>query len=222
MKAKILIFLLFFFFKQKTAYEIKECDWSSDVCSSDLKLQKRFKPSFLFIHRRDLCILTLGIACGLRRGEIHMIKIQDVDFNSKTILIHGKGNQRFIVKERMAFFSHPFLVELIDRYYELRKTLPGDNFFCNCDGKELNPSTINVVYKKYRSFYSEDTLCNPTITRKSFASQLVYKKVNTEAIRVVLGHKRAETTLRYYVHFSALKLEKTWKETNPYANTDSL
>ena len=40
----MLIFLLyvyiccfvFFFFKQKTAYEIKECDWSSDVCSSDL------------------------------------------------------------------------------------------------------------------------------------------------------------------------------------------
>ena len=27
---------VFFFFKQKTAYEIKECDWSSDVCSSDL------------------------------------------------------------------------------------------------------------------------------------------------------------------------------------------
>ena len=25
-----------FFFKQKTAYEISECDWSSDVCSSDL------------------------------------------------------------------------------------------------------------------------------------------------------------------------------------------
>ena len=29
----------FFFFKQKTAYEIKECDWSSDVCSSDLRHQ---------------------------------------------------------------------------------------------------------------------------------------------------------------------------------------
>ena len=28
--------LFFFFFKQKTAYDIKECDWSSDVCSSDL------------------------------------------------------------------------------------------------------------------------------------------------------------------------------------------
>ena len=28
--------VLFFFFKQKTAYEIVDCDWSSDVCSSDL------------------------------------------------------------------------------------------------------------------------------------------------------------------------------------------
>ena len=29
-----------FFFKQKTAYEIYQCDWSSDVCSSDLCTQK--------------------------------------------------------------------------------------------------------------------------------------------------------------------------------------
>ena len=28
--------VFFFFFKQKTAYEIYQCDWSSDVCSSDL------------------------------------------------------------------------------------------------------------------------------------------------------------------------------------------
>ena len=28
--------IVFFFFKQKTAYEILTCDWSSDVCSSDL------------------------------------------------------------------------------------------------------------------------------------------------------------------------------------------
>ena len=29
-------YVFFFFFKQKTAYEIRNCDWSSDVCSSDL------------------------------------------------------------------------------------------------------------------------------------------------------------------------------------------
>ena len=38
-----------FFFKQKTAYEIKECDWSSDVCSSDLILEDLKIPSLLFV-----------------------------------------------------------------------------------------------------------------------------------------------------------------------------
>ena len=31
------MYIVIFFFKQKTAYEIYQCDWSSDVCSSDLK-----------------------------------------------------------------------------------------------------------------------------------------------------------------------------------------
>src|ERR1051326_8504666 len=33
------LFCFSFFFKQKTAYEIKECDWNSDVCSSDLSVR---------------------------------------------------------------------------------------------------------------------------------------------------------------------------------------
>src|SRR5881394_4380287 len=35
---------VFFFFKQKTAYEIGWCDWSSDVCSSDLAIAKTTLP----------------------------------------------------------------------------------------------------------------------------------------------------------------------------------
>src|SRR3546814_3754741 len=39
------MFLLFnlFFFKQKTAYEVRISDWSSDVCSSDLNINDHFK-----------------------------------------------------------------------------------------------------------------------------------------------------------------------------------
>ena len=37
MRGSVLVLMFsFFFFKQKTAYEIYQCDWSSDVCSSDL------------------------------------------------------------------------------------------------------------------------------------------------------------------------------------------
>ena len=33
---KLIEEMMIFFFRQKTAYEIRNCDWSSDVCSSDL------------------------------------------------------------------------------------------------------------------------------------------------------------------------------------------
>src|SRR3546814_8218956 len=37
----VLCFIFFFFFKQKTAYEMRISDWSSDVCSSDLFIRER-------------------------------------------------------------------------------------------------------------------------------------------------------------------------------------
>src|SRR3546814_3646027 len=37
-----LLLVFFFFFKQKTAYEMRISDWSSDVCSSDLLFQLRW------------------------------------------------------------------------------------------------------------------------------------------------------------------------------------
>src|SRR3546814_1705312 len=39
-----ILFVLFFFFKQKTAYEMRISDWSSDVCSSDLVVGVRAQP----------------------------------------------------------------------------------------------------------------------------------------------------------------------------------
>src|SRR3546814_15188969 len=37
--------LLCFFFKQKTAYEVRISDWSSDVCSSDLRARRRIRAA---------------------------------------------------------------------------------------------------------------------------------------------------------------------------------
>src|SRR3546814_819219 len=52
-------FLLFVFFKQKTAYEMRISDWSSDVCSSDLpgapeRAEARSGTSRAICHRLDL------------------------------------------------------------------------------------------------------------------------------------------------------------------------
>ena len=179
--------------------------------------KKPFRFS-LFLHRRDICIFALCAGCGLRRGEIQRIKIDDVDFDKKTIRIPGKGSKRFTIKERTAFFSHSFLEQILTRYYRMRIELPGSSFFCNWLGDELSVKAIESLFKTYNSFISQNTYYNPTIIRKSFCTHLVHKKVNIQAIHTLMGHEKCETTLKYYVQLSASEVETIWKETNPYGN----
>src|SRR5881397_2394931 len=54
----------FFFFKQKTAYEMAQCDWSSDVCSSDLWRPRR-RPLLADTPTRLLATLAGAVAAGL-------------------------------------------------------------------------------------------------------------------------------------------------------------
>src|SRR5213080_5092857 len=78
--------LLFFFFKQKTAYEIPLCDWSSDVCSSDLdRVGERagaVAARILEQHLRDLDELLFGRAAHLLhhlRGVASEVPLQDLE-----------------------------------------------------------------------------------------------------------------------------------------------
>src|SRR3546814_10021141 len=68
------MFYLFFFFKQKTAYEMRISDWSSDVCSSDLRMTLQAEGILvteaatakegvakISMQKPDLVILDLGL-----------------------------------------------------------------------------------------------------------------------------------------------------------------
>src|SRR3546814_20559608 len=73
---------MFFFFKQKTAYEMRISDWSSDVCSSDLVGRHAFRAHFLIGHRieefRDE--QPPRLAGVLRdRGQRRMIVARELD-----------------------------------------------------------------------------------------------------------------------------------------------
>src|SRR3546814_9704120 len=61
--------VIFFFFKQKTAYEMRISDWSSDVCSSDLGQT----PATVLVTTMDRRFLAdyLAIAAELRRSDIN-------------------------------------------------------------------------------------------------------------------------------------------------------
>src|SRR3546814_4514891 len=60
----------FFFFKQKTAYEMRISDWSSDVCSSDLlAFGDLGKPEIRLRHARFAVALREDARCAIVRGE---------------------------------------------------------------------------------------------------------------------------------------------------------
>ena len=65
--------MIVFFFKQKTAYEIYQCDWSSDVCSSDLALattnQPRSEAQVKVIASPIFNLFILSLSCVLRKIE---------------------------------------------------------------------------------------------------------------------------------------------------------
>ncbi len=79
-----LVCFVFFFFKQKTAYEIYQCDWSSDVCSSDLVKRPRGYS----------CEEIGGLAFSTETGfpEIERLSINLPLFVSP----HGTGSSRYV------------------------------------------------------------------------------------------------------------------------------
>src|SRR3546814_7961628 len=61
---------IFFFFKQKTAYEMRISDWSSDVCSSDLEGDQVKKGDLLMRIRPEIYVSTVNqMAAALNQAR---------------------------------------------------------------------------------------------------------------------------------------------------------
>src|SRR3546814_4067104 len=78
-----------FFFKQKTAYEVRISDWSSDVCSSDLR----------GVGADDDRVIAADIAEAMRRTAFEVIAIARAEYAH--LLAHGNQLGRASCRERV-------------------------------------------------------------------------------------------------------------------------
>src|SRR3546814_7230472 len=85
----------FFFFKQKTAYELRISDWSSDVCSSDLF---RDTPKAFSGDLRAQALVAQGVAAGLDRQlePIQRVFIYLVLEHCENLAVQNEAVSRFI------------------------------------------------------------------------------------------------------------------------------
>src|SRR3546814_5316223 len=85
---------LFFFFKQKTAYEMRISDWSSDVCSSDRTMHRLFVALRPPRDIRALLIAAMGGVRAARRSEEHTSELQSLMRISYAVFCLKKKNQK--------------------------------------------------------------------------------------------------------------------------------
>src|SRR3546814_9292697 len=85
--------LFFFFFKQKTAYELRISDWSSDVCSSDLQPPFRLTSLRAKAHALqeagidDLFVLHFDRAFSLKTAEAFVVEILVGDLAARHVVV---------------------------------------------------------------------------------------------------------------------------------------
>src|SRR3546814_20052098 len=70
-----MLLCFFFFFKQKTAYEMRISDWSSDVCSSDLEANVPFREAHHITGRA----VKLAETDGTPLADLPLDKLQAID-----------------------------------------------------------------------------------------------------------------------------------------------
>src|SRR3546814_1605011 len=94
-----LLMFVFFFFKQKTAYEMRISDWSSDVCSSDLFEQFRMRAGAHEVHQISLDrVDEQEVAADMALAMIAPIAFEGVvqPFRAKRRVVGDEEHHRFL------------------------------------------------------------------------------------------------------------------------------
>lgn len=158
---------------------------------------------------RDRLILELLYGTGMRRAELIGLKITDV--SSDRIKVLGKRN-----KERIIPVS-PALSRCINDYIAVRSELGGAavaELLLNDKGNKMSPE---FVYRKVNDYLSGVTSLekrSPHVLRHTFATHLLNKGADLNAIKELLGHSSLAAT-QVYTHNSIEKLKNIYKQAHP-------
>lgn len=191
-----------------------------------LKVQKEL-PSFAdekqfseildlteFENTQDQVIIELLYGTGIRLAELLGLKHSDFNANEGTIKVLGKRN-----KERVIPLSKP-LVHLMQSFLHEKNHVNPVNvdpyLIVNKSGTKAYPMLVYRVVKKFLDGVQSSDKKSPHALRHSFATHLLNKGADLNAVKDLLGHSSLAAT-QVYTHNTMEKLKSTFDQAHPKA-----
>ncbi len=150
---------------------------------------------------RDIAVIELLFATGMRISELCSLKPSDIDLESNNILIYGKG-----AKERIIQLGNQEVIAALTLYQETfkRDIEVCGYFFVNRLKHKLSDQSVRFMINHYAELAGISQHITPHMFRHSFATLLLEQDVDIRYIQRMLGHSSISTT-EIYTHVSNAK-----------------
>ena len=177
-------------------------------------LLDQFPFSGDFSGSRDKLVLELLYATGIRLAELIGLREENVNLPAGTIRVLGKRN-----KERIIPFSQA-IKGVLEQYLAQKNSLFGKEanprLILTDKGEQAYPMFIYRLVKKYLGTFTSSDKQSPHILRHTFATHLLDKGADLNAVKDLLGHTSLAAT-QVYTHNSLEKLRKVFEQAHPKA-----
>jgi len=162
---------------------------------------------------RDVLILELFYGTGMRLSELMNLTEQQVRLSEGYLTVVGKGD-----KERRIPLNIT-LLELIPIYLEKKYEDTDNNtkfLIVTNGGEQVYPMFIYRTVRRSLSLINTQSKKSPHVLRHTFATHLLDKGADLNAIKELLGHSSLATT-QIYTHNTLDKLKKIFDQAHPKA-----
>ncbi len=169
--------------------------------------------------KRDYCILTLFLNCGLRLAELCSLNVNDIKPDN-TMVVTGKGN-----KERLIYLNGA-CITAIQEYLAVRPTEDivyedRNALFISRNHRRISPKTVQHIVKTFLEKAGLEGQGYSTHKLRHTAATLMYQHgdVDIRVLKDILGHSNLGTT-QIYTHVSDTQI-KSAVDANPLSKVHS-
>lgn len=163
---------------------------------------------------RNRLVIDLLYQTGMRRSELIGLHTGSVDNEGESVKVKGKRE-----KERIIPIGRE-LVGAIESYMVLRKEVvvePGHDFLLVTDrGKPAYDKLIYRIVNKYLAMVTTLDKKSPHVLRHTFATHMLNRGAELNAIKELLGHANLSAT-QVYTHNTFKKLKSIYNQAHPRA-----